>query len=171
MEDLKVTRNLEFNDLAKQYEPMINKILRSLQIFRNKEEFIQLGLIGLWEASIRYNPEKGNFTNYAYTYIKGLFMTEMTKSNKHEDRSVYPADEFWFAIEDPNPTLPFEKEFLATYCNGLTENQTKWFLYTCQGGLSVKDIAKREKVSISAVKAWRKGAKTKLRKNLHTLSE
>ena len=169
MEGLKDTTTLDFNELAKQYEPMINKILRSLHIFRNKEEFFQTALVGLWEASLRFNPEKGDFTNYAYTYIKGLIMAEMTKKSKYEEHNVYPDDEFWGLIEDQGTEQPFDKKILLSYCEGLTANQIKWFLYTCHDDLSVKDIAQCENVSVSAVKSWRKGAKEKLKRNIQIL--
>ncbi|MBU8881121.1 sigma-70 family RNA polymerase sigma factor [Bacillus sp. FJAT-29790] len=155
-----------FEQLAKQYEPMIHKVMRTLHIYKNQEEFFQLGLIALWDAKKRFNQEKGSFTNYAYSYIKGRLLTEMTKSNKYQERSVYPKEEFWEVIEDPCVEVPFEVKLLLTYCDQLTENQTKWVLYTCVEDLTVKEIAEKENVSMSAVKAWRKGAKEKLRGNL-----
>jgi DNA-directed RNA polymerase specialized sigma24 family protein len=36
-------------------------------------------------------------------------------------------------------------------------------MLTVLGGLSIKEIAAKEKVSISAVKLWRKGARDKLK--------
>lgn len=155
-----------FEQLAKQYEPMIHKIMHTLHIYKNKEEFFQLRLIALWEAHERFDPKKGRFTNFAYTYIKGRFLTEMTKNNKHEDRSVYPKEEFWDVIEDTSLEQPFEVKFLLSYCESLTENQTKWVLYTCIDHLTIKEIALKEGVSESAVKAWRKGAKERLKGSL-----
>jgi len=155
-----------FEQLAKQYEKMIYKIMHTLHIYKNQAEFFQLGLIALWEANERFDPEKGNFASFAYSYIKGRFMSEMTKNNKLEEQTVYPKEEFWHLIEDPSPQQPFEVEFLLTYCDSLTENQTKWVLYTCIDNLSVAEIAEKEGVSVSAVKSWRKGAKKKLKTNL-----
>lgn len=158
-----------FERLATQYEPMIHKIMKTLHIYKNQEEFLQLGLISLWEASQGFDPEKGNFTNYAYTYIKGKFLSEMTKTNKLEERSFYPKDEFWEVIEDPSAEQPFEVNFILTYCDDLTRNQTKWVLYTCIDNLTISEIAEMENVSVSAVKAWRKGARAKLKGNLEII--
>lgn len=155
-----------FEELAKQYEPMIYKIMNLLHIYKNKDEFFQLGLVGLWEAKLRFDPNKGEFTNYAFTYIKGLFLTELTKTRKQEERMVYPKDDFWEVIEDPCPVQPLEVKLLLTYCESLTAQQTKWVLYTCLDGLSIKEIAAKEGVSISAVKMWRKGARCKLQGSL-----
>lgn len=153
-----------FEQLAAQYEPMIHKVMNLLHIYKNKDEFFQLGLIGLWEAVKSYNPEKGDFKNHAFTFIKGKFLDEMKKSNKHDKRYIHPKEGFWEVVEDFTEDHPFENMLILTYCVDLTPNQTKWVLYTCINCLTIAEIAQKENVSISAVKAWRKGAKEKLRK-------
>lgn len=155
-----------FEQLAEQYEPMIHKIMSTLHIYKNKEEFRQLGLISLWEAQQNFNPEKGNFSSYAYTCMKGKFLSEMTEFNKQEERSVHPKEEFWEFIEDPFIKQPLEGKLILSYCGSLTPHQTKWVLYTFIHNLTISEIAEKENVSISAVKAWRKGAKLKLKGNL-----
>ncbi|MFS0774861.1 sigma-70 family RNA polymerase sigma factor [Neobacillus sp. 3P2-tot-E-2] len=155
-----------FNELVVQYTPMIHKIMRTLHIYKNHEEFYQTGLIGLWEAQLNFDPSKGSFANYAYTSIKGKMLVEMNQSNKHEERIIYPKEEFWSMIEDVNPESLLEMETLLTYCEGLTEKETKWVIANYKDCLSIKDIAKTEKVSISAVKQWRVGALRKLREQV-----
>ncbi|MBP3039935.1 sigma-70 family RNA polymerase sigma factor [Bacillaceae bacterium Marseille-Q3522] len=155
-----------FEQLVKQYEPMLFRIMHSLHIYKNKEEFYQLGLISLWEARQRFDSAKGSFTNYAYTYIKGKFLTEMTKTNRYEERCFYPKEEFWDIIEDDALPSHLQHTILLSYCQGLTNNQKKWLLYTFLEDLSVKDIAEKEGVSVSTVKLWRKGAKEKLKQRL-----
>jgi RNA polymerase sigma factor (sigma-70 family) len=151
-----------FEESVKKYEPMIYKIINSLHIYKNKEEFYQLGLIGLWEASLRFDDRKGEFLNYAYTYIKGLFLTEMNRTKRLEDRTLYLKEEFWEGVESPHSDQPYKLEDLFILCEGLTHQQRKWFLYTVVEEMTVKEIAEREDVSISAVKLWRKGARKRL---------
>lgn len=155
-----------FAELAKQYEPMIWKIIHSLHIYKNQEEYFQTGLIALWDASNRFIEGKGSFSSFAYSYIKGRIQTEMTSCNQYESRSVYPKEEFWEVIKDESPDRTLETEFIQSFCGDLTENQKKWVLYTALDFLSVREIAEREHVSVSAVKAWRKGAKEKLKGQL-----
>ncbi|WP_053368334.1 sigma-70 family RNA polymerase sigma factor [Bacillus sp. FJAT-27245] len=159
-----------FEYIAHQFAPMINSIIRSLQIYKNKDEFYQVGLIALWEATRGFNPEKGNFEGYAYSFIRGRMLTELTKSATFAERNVYQSEEFWEltgeAVEDE--TLP--ELLLLSYCKGLTENQKKWVLYTCLDALSIKEIADKENVSVSAVKSWRKGAKEKLKAEIAHLN-
>jgi RNA polymerase sigma factor (sigma-70 family) len=154
-----------FEQVSQQYTPMIYSIIRKLHIYKNKDEFFQVGLIALWEAYDRFNPEKGQFTSFAYTYINGRILTELKKKRKDEKTTIYANDDYLAAIEDGGITDPLEEEILLSYCTGanLTENQTKYILYTFLKGLKVNEIAAIEHVSPSTVKAWRSGAKTKLR--------
>jgi len=155
-----------FDQLAVQYTPMIHKIIRSLNIYKNKDEFYQLALIGLWEASERFDSSKGEFTTYAYSIIKGKIQNEMTKANKVAESTTTAKEEYWLNIVDDFVSIPLEEDTLLSYCkNGqLTENQTKWVLYYSLKRFNISEIAEIEQVSVSSVKAWRAGAKEKLRR-------
>ncbi|PLS01357.1 sigma-70 family RNA polymerase sigma factor [Neobacillus cucumis] len=155
-----------FEKLVDQYKPMIHRILHSLSIYKNQEEFYQSALIGLWEAHKGFNPEKGSFTNYAYSYIKGRLLLELTKHSRYEASNVYPKEEYWETVEECNSQMPLEAEQLLSYCVGLSEKERKWVIATFVEDLSVKEIAKREKVSVSAVKQWKQSALKKLRAGL-----
>lgn len=156
----------DFEQLSRQYEPMIHKIISSLHIYKNKEDYFHTGLVGLWEAAEAFDPEKGEFTNYAYSFIKGQILNEMNRNNRLEERSIYPKEEYWETVEEPNTSNPLEFEFLMSYCQDLTEKETKWVIYTCIDFLSAREIAEKENVSVSAVKQWRASAKKKLKQQL-----
>jgi RNA polymerase sigma factor (sigma-70 family) len=160
-----------FERLLSQYEPMIYSIIKILHIYKNKEEFYQIGITALWEASLAYDVEKGGFTSFAYPYIKGRMLTELKKDKKQEDRFLMPQEEYWEAIEDSSISGPCELEMLLANCGGLTEKQKKWVLYTFSDDLSVREIADREQVSPSAVKQWRKGALAGVKKYLSAASD
>ena len=155
-----------FDELVVQYQPMIHKIIQSLHIYRNEDEFYQTGLIGLWEATQSFDERKGSFSNYAYTYMKGKMLYQMTQTNQFKDRHIHPQKEFWETIEEQDPSLVLEKETLQTYCEGLTEKEAKWVFASFIDQLSNKEIAEREKVSISAVKQWKSGAIRKLKEKV-----
>ncbi|MBS4219040.1 sigma-70 family RNA polymerase sigma factor [Bacillus sp. FJAT-49711] len=155
-----------FEEVIISHERMIYHVMKSLGIFKNKDEFYQTGLIALWEAYQRFDVEKGKFSTYAYSYIKGRMQTKMTKANKDEDRYVYPDESFWEMSIDENGKPALELEQLYSYCKGLTARQEKWVIDTFYLGLSVQEIAKKEGVSLSAVKKWRAGAIQKIRINI-----
>ncbi|WNS75190.1 sigma-70 family RNA polymerase sigma factor [Bacillus sp. DTU_2020_1000418_1_SI_GHA_SEK_038] len=154
-----------FEQVTDQYTPMIYKIISSLSIYTNKDEFFQVGLIALWEAYERFDAEKGIFTSFAYAYIRGRLQTEMTRMNRHADKTVHVQEKFLEDIEDDFNFCTMDEDILLSYCQAgkLTENQTKWVLYTFLKELTVSEIAAIEQVSLSAVKNWRTGAKEKLR--------
>lgn len=153
-----------FDQLAEQYKLMIYKIIHSLHLYKNVEEFFQIGLIGLWEASKSFDCAKGDFTSYAYPFIKGRLLSELANATKLAEHTVFPKEEYWETAQEYCNDYPCEFQVLLSYCEGLTKNQTKWVLYTFVDDLSVNEIAIKEQVSVSAVKQWRKGAREKLKK-------
>ena len=158
-----------FEELVEQYTPMIHRILQSLSIYRNKDEFQQTALIALWEAQLGFAPQKGSFTNYAYSYIKGKLLLELTQRSRYEAGNVYPNEEYWEVIEGDYSDRPLELEQLLSYCEGLSKKETKWVVAAFVEDLSVKEMAEREKVSVSAVKQWKLSALKKLRSSLALL--
>ncbi|XJZ27037.1 sigma-70 family RNA polymerase sigma factor [Bacillota bacterium Lsc_1132] len=153
-----------FDPIAKQYTPMIYKIITRLNIYKNRDKFFQTGLIALWDAYKNFDEAKGNFSSYAYSYIKGRIMTELTKARKQEERSVYPDEVYSDTIQDKQTEPPLEAEFLQSICAELTDKEMKWVFYTSLNDFSVNEIGKREHVTVSAVKQWRSNAKRKLKK-------
>lgn len=152
-----------FHDIQQQFEPMIHKIIHSLHIFKDQEEFYQTGLIALWEASQKFNPDKGAFAAFAYSYIKGRILTELSQKTKLHDQQTHPQEEFWELVEDEWSETPLSREILQVYCEGLTDGQAKWVTYTFIDMLTVREIAEKEKVSVGAVKKWRHGAKERIK--------
>ena len=160
-----------FEELVEQCKPMIYKVIHTFNIYKDEEEYFQTGVIGLWEAKERYDPERGNFSTIAYTYIRGRILDELKKRNRIEERSAYPDEDFWLMKIDENAEHPFELATLLTYCNGLTPKQKQWVIDTFYLGLTLKEIAKKEKVSESAVKKWRKQAMEKIKENIEKRDE
>jgi len=163
-----VERQIEnFEHIATQYTPMINSIIRSLHIYTNKEEFYQIGLIALWEAARGFDPEKGKFETYAYRFIKGRMMIELTRCHNQLERNIHLKPEHWELLEDQSVGENEISELIEACGNSLTKNQLKWLKYACQDQLTIQEIAVLENVSVSTVKSWRDRA----RKNIKTIME
>ncbi|MBS4206632.1 sigma-70 family RNA polymerase sigma factor [Bacillus sp. FJAT-50079] len=153
----------KFEDVVEQFTPMIYHVIHSLNIYKNIDEFFQTGMIALWEAKQRFDPDKGKFSTYAYSYIKGRIMTELSKHRKAEEVSVYPDEEFWEMAGDADVDVPFELATLLSYCVNLTERQRMWVVYSFYFGMTTREIAEHEGVTVSAVKKWRVGAMERIR--------
>ncbi|WP_374056881.1 sigma-70 family RNA polymerase sigma factor [Rossellomorea sp. FM04394] len=151
-----------FEELHAKYDLMIHKLIHSLNIYKNKPEYYQTGLIALWEAYENFDPEKGAFPAYAYSFVRGRLLSQLTSEFRNEEKNIFKEADFFEIIEDEQANDQLGNELLLSYCNGLTENQRKWVIYTCVHMLRVSEIADAENVSISAVKKWRKGAKEKI---------
>ena len=150
----------DFDSLAAQYSKMIHSIIHTLHIYKNQDEFYQIGLLALWDASKNFDDQKGSFATYAYSYIKGRMLSFLRSEKKREDRILYPSEEYWNGLE--YETSMMEKETLLSYFHHLTDKQEKWVLSYFYLGLSNKEIALRENVSLSTVKNWKKTAMEKV---------
>lgn len=141
--------------------------MHQLNIYKDKEEFYQIGLIALWDASKNFNEEKGSFLNFAYMYVKGRMMTEITRNNKQTERYYYPKEEFWTLLEDTKSVdIPLEIETLLSYCDGLTVRERNWVIYHFYYHLKQAEIASLENVTVHAVQRWRQAALRKIRNYL-----
>jgi DNA-directed RNA polymerase len=72
-----------FEEVLKMYEPAIKKQLVSLRLYKDYDEFYQIGRIALWNAYQNFNPNKGNFSSYAISFIRGRMMTFLSKESKY----------------------------------------------------------------------------------------
>lgn len=154
-----------YEQLVEDFTPMIHHMIKKLAIYKDKEEFIQLGLISIWETIASFNPEKGAYSNYLYRHMRGRFLDELKRRSKEVERTAHPKEEFWEVMESPD-LYREDEHYIRGLCIGLTECETKWVVYTFIHQLTVKEIAEKEGVSASAVKWWKKGAKEKLQISL-----
>ncbi|OAS88205.1 MULTISPECIES: sigma-70 family RNA polymerase sigma factor [Metabacillus] len=155
-----------FEKLHEQFEPMIYHMIKKLAIYKDEQEFYQIGCIALWEASLRFNEEKGEFKSYVYSYIMGRMKTALTNERKKQEtdhlllfftpQKKTSEDDFKLLLSNSN---------IESIASLLTSNQSKWLKAYCIKNKTPSEVAKDEGVSISAVKAWRRDAIAKLKKH------
>jgi DNA-directed RNA polymerase len=155
-----------FSEIAEQYQELIYHLINKLHIYRDKEEFYQTGLIALWEAYEKFDDQKAAFLSYAYALVRGRMLDLLKQKKRLEERNVYPDEEFWMHKENTSEETPLELDILHLYCIGMTEKQVKWTILTFYHGMSVREIASLEQVTMSAVKKWKKLALEKIRQNI-----
>ncbi|WP_437177704.1 sigma-70 family RNA polymerase sigma factor [Heyndrickxia coagulans] len=141
-----------FEEVLRQYRPMIFHMIRKLRIYKNIDEFEQIGMIALWEAYQNRQDDKGSFTSYAYNTIRGKMLTELTKKRREEEMFACPKEEFWNVKVDESLRPPLELETLLSYCDGLSEKEKKWVVAAFYEQLKQGEIASREGKSAEAVK-------------------
>src|SRR4051812_6635046 len=102
---------------------MIHRVINTLHIYKNKDEFHQDGLIALWEAGKRFDSKKGQFPTFAYAYIKGYLLMELSKATKEAEKSIFPKEEFWENAVDRYSENLLESEIILSYCHNQAQRK------------------------------------------------
>lgn len=151
-----------FHEVFQQYEKLIKNQIKSLNIYKNYEEYYQIGLIALWKAWKNYDDRKGKFSAYAYVTVRGSMLEKLRQEAQYEER--FPV------LSEQSDTSYFEnfleKELFESYLTTLTEKQKTWAIEAIFNGKTLKQIANEYETTVEAVKSWRKGALKKLRKQV-----
>ncbi|MBD8071158.1 sigma-70 family RNA polymerase sigma factor [Bacillus sp. PS06] len=152
-----------FEKLVDDFNPMIYGIMKKLHLYRDQEAFYQVGLIALWEAHTRFDPEKGTFSTFAYATIRGRLLEYLTKEKQFYDNHQGLPSEDAIGLVDTTSFLLLENEMIDQYCEGLSDKQRKWVQKRIIEDKRIIDIANEEGVTPDAVKSWGKAALKKLR--------
>lgn len=144
---------------------MVKKQMVALQIYKNQDDFFQIGLIGLWEAYNRYDPDKGTFPAFAQVTVRGKMLTQLRKEIHIAEHQVILNDDMLEVIPDPNSEELLERDVIFSYCQGLTEKQLKWVTQGILENKKPMEIAESEGVPVERIKGWRKEALRKIAKN------
>lgn len=153
--------NFEF--IFYKYEPMIKKMIRTLSIYKDADEFYQIGSIALWEAWTKFDEKKGKFATFAFFTVRGRMLEQLKKSKRYEERNVVNFD----TMNDLNHIIYYdttlENESIKPYLASLSEKQKIWMIEAIVYQNTLAEIARQHNTSIEAVKSWRKEALKKLR--------
>lgn len=156
---------MEFEVLAERYTPLIFQVIKRLQLYGDRETFFQIGLIGLWEASTRFDPDKGvEFSTFAYSTIRGKLLDHLKKEVRYQEHCQPSGEQLFNNIADGADY--FSTDIIELYGRNLTENQVKWVQGRIIEDKSYKEIAEEHGVTVESVKSWGKQAIKKLRKTV-----
>jgi len=151
---------MDFEQLAAEHSNMIHSIIHSLHIYKNQEDFYQIGLIALWDAGKNFDAKKGKFSTYAYSFIKGRILCALKKEKQHDDLCYCPSEEYWNLLQCETDLL--EKETLLSYFRHLTDREQKWVIQRFYEGLSNREIADMEHMKLATVRSCERRALKKL---------
>ncbi|MBY7142600.1 sigma-70 family RNA polymerase sigma factor [Virgibacillus sp. NKC19-3] len=175
--------NVTFEEIFKQNERRIHYHIHKLNIRDTHQEFYTEGLVAMWNAYEKYQPDKGPMATYFNYTIRNRMIDLMRKQNKQQENVKHYLQAKKTQVDDGNyyrnggATYPvmkvaesdrtlYDAEFWQEIRGRLTENQWKWVKYYIIETMPVKQIAEQEDVSVEAVKSWGKEARRKLRRDL-----
>jgi RNA polymerase sigma factor (sigma-70 family) len=152
-----------FERLEEQYRPMIMSIMKKLHVTKERDEYYQIGLIALWEASKQFREGKGSFSSFAYKKIYWAMVSHLRKQHRGKKGECALTDELASTIPDEQP-FEYDDGWWKSILAILTERQKKWVIGHIIENKPLQTIAEEEGVPVAAVKNWRITALKKLRK-------
>ncbi|MFD1929211.1 sigma-70 family RNA polymerase sigma factor [Sporosarcina siberiensis] len=156
-----------FEEVLKQYEPMISASIRTLNIYRDQESFRQTGRVALWQAWTRFDTEKGNFTPFAYRSIRGAMLDELKKENIFDTNTTQMDNEVLEELITVAEPVEIEwSDALNEALETLTAAEQELTHWIFVEGLSLGDCAKRVSISLPGIKKRRQKMLKKLREVL-----
>lgn len=143
------------------YEPMIHSIIQQLNILYDKDEYMQVGRIAVFEAVNKFDSSKTSCSEsqFVYTLIRQRLIDEIRKVSRYQERQS-PAEENIIEIQAADDSYKLEN----TAQKVLNKREYQWFTLTLSG-YSLKETAELLKVSVSTAKNIRKSARDKLQKS------
>ncbi|MGG3938462.1 sigma-70 family RNA polymerase sigma factor [Anoxybacillus kestanbolensis] len=149
---------MSFETIVDQYRPLISYMIRKLHIRRHVDDYVQIGLIALWEAYERYDETKGSFCSFAFKMIRWRMVSQL----RQETTNVHvPLPNSYVLKEDVDFLADIVWEDAMQY---LTPRERIWLIRHVIEGKTLKQIAAEEGVTVSAVKQWRMSAVKKLKR-------
>ncbi|EMT46180.1 sigma-70 family RNA polymerase sigma factor [Anoxybacillus flavithermus] len=150
---------MSFETVVEQYRPLISYIIRKLHIRRHViDEYMQIGLIALWEAYERYDETKGSFHSFAFKMIRWRIVSQLRKETKNV---AIPLLDEQMLKED----VDFFTDIIwEDAMRDMTPRERIWLVRHVIEGKTLKQIADEEGVTVHAVKQWRISAVKKLKR-------
>ncbi|MFD2616125.1 sigma-70 family RNA polymerase sigma factor [Terrilactibacillus laevilacticus] len=152
-----------FEEMANAYEPLIKKIIKQLYCQNDFDEMFQSGLIGLYEATISFDPKKGAFPSYAELKIRCRIISDIRAKKRHYSRHVY-TDEIKEQLLETHQDNYFPCDILQRLDTILTPRELLWFKLQFIEDQETNTIAKKHHVSPHTVRSWKKSAMKKMKK-------
>lgn len=158
-----------FEQVLEQYSPMISSVLRRAHVYKNHEYFRSCAVIALWQAWENYNPERGLFAPYAYRMMLTTIFTEMKKDNQYSEHQIAFDKDKLSHLSQINQVktqtiCPFEQ--LEDVLSELSETERKLLVDLYIHQYTYKELAKRDQVSVAALKKRRDRLFKRLREKL-----
>ncbi|MGG0658354.1 sigma-70 family RNA polymerase sigma factor [Rummeliibacillus pycnus] len=155
----------QFEEVLKQFEPMITSTIRKCRIYKNHEHYRQSARIALWKAWEKYDQKQGHFAPYAYTCIRGCILDELKRENRYEERYQPEQDDI---IESYMPT---SKESDVLYVlerllNNITKEDQQLLIDFYIFGYSNEELSVKYQASVAALKKRRARILEKVRKRI-----
>ena len=151
----------EIEQIILDHEELIKKAIFKLKIYRDFEEYMQVGRIALWKAAKNFDKTKGEFAMFAYMTVKYAITRELTRSNDVSENEIAVEDEVFSNVEQ-QPTVQPSLEWPEWFSN-LKEDEQFLLKVLFLENLNLKEVAAKYNLPYEALKKRRQRLFTKIR--------
>jgi len=148
--------------LVSESETIIKKVIYKLKIYRDFDEYMQIGRIALWQALQKYDATKGDFAMFAYMTVKYAVIRALSKANHITEHEL--------AVEEDVIIVNSQQQDLITtglewpeWFEELNKDEQFLLIALFEKELSLKEIADKYKLSYETIKKRRQRLLSKLR--------
>ena len=148
--------------LISESETLIKKVIYKLKIYRDFDEYMQIGRIALWQALQKYDATKGDFAMFAYMTVKYAVIRALSKANHITEHEL--------AVEEDVIIINSQQQYFITtglewpeWFEELNKEEQFLLIAMFEKELSLKEIADKYKLSYETIKKRRQRLLSKLR--------
>lgn len=152
----------DVEQLITENEILIKKVIYKLRIYRDLDEYMQVGRIALWQALQKYDATKGDFAMFAYMTVKYAVIRALSKANHISEHEL--------AVEEDVMIVNSQQQYLITtglewpeWFEELNKDEQFLLIVLFEKDLSLKEIADKYKLSYETIKKRHQRLLTKLR--------
>jgi DNA-directed RNA polymerase len=146
-----------------QYEPMIKSLIKKIRVYKQYEEYYQIGQIALWQAYENFNEEKGSFTTFAYVTVRGKMLNQLSKERLYEERFV-PVDVYDEQPYTQDQEAAFSFEQFVSLLEGISPLQQQILIDRFYFNMSFPEIAAKTGMAENSARSSYRYALKRLRK-------
>lgn len=139
----------DFVLIEEKYAPMISAIIRKLSIYRDHEDYRQIGKVALWQAWSRFDADKGDFTPFAFRTVHGAMLDTLTREGRYAKLFLLSEGEHFENLE-----FQVRDEKLPEWLSGIDLQDKEWQLLRelFVEDKGVKQLAALYGISVSGMK-------------------
>ncbi|MCD8509950.1 MAG: sigma-70 family RNA polymerase sigma factor [Bacillus sp. (in: Bacteria)] len=158
-------RERDFEACYEAYLPMIYAIMGKLELRKDKDEYLQIGSIALYEAWQKYDLTKGDFAPFAYSYVSGKIMKSISKNDRWGRHNHLMGQDSLNQLSPP-VVIDQERLLIDDWLNraSLSKREKFWITEGYMKGYTIEEVASIYGIHASTVKGWRQQALRKLKK-------
>lgn len=143
------------------YRYIVEMVLNKLRIYANRDEYYQVGLIGLWQALEKFDPAIGALEPYLYLQVRYQIMNELRRKYHQMEKEVQSEELFLFLSTDEGGHA-VQTDILALL-EELHDEERQLIEYSYFYGYRVKELAEIFGVAEVTIKKRKKRVLNKLR--------